>query len=802
MHKLPKWRLTPGAFFKLTLAIIFVLVSAFMSRAQEPDLDLDAEIEVVEFDPAVQVALDAINARNPEAPEDLIKAAGLMQQLGASAEAKPFLDQLIGKDLDDNAMAELHHRVDMATLVRIATDPVLMPEGRDFVHKVFAATRRVSRSPERMSRLITQLTTGDDERKSLTRREEAKGQAMQYREQLRSANEQNRDRARQRYDQALAVYRAEAFAIQQKADARRAIMDEIARAGSHAVPALLAAMLNPPANVEFATLAEALDRIGVDAEQPLLAALSGSNTGMQALAARALGRVGSEKARMPLIRPYFIGKGSVQKMAAQALRQLGGGLPSSPSESAAQLKHIAERHLVDGIPPVEAEYDGTLELWTWSTELNNVIANRLTAREAAAVAASRTARDAYELNPTPEYRRLLLASTLQSDQLLNGVDRELPKGPGSAYQIGKTDAPQVVRDVMRYALEHELDPAAIGAAELMGDIGQPVVGNSWGELSRALRSPNRRVRYAAAKAIMKVDPRHRYPGASLMLQTLIDLASASGQPRAIVATPRLDLRNSLSGIMGSLGFSVFQTGNSKTCVQEALRGPDYDVILLSDSVSDPIADETIQQIRRDPRGKRIPIVLLAREDRQRRTDVVARLHAFVSVMPEFGDEPALIERLRRLELEVADHSVPPTQRLVHAVDAIRWLSHLARYSKSYPFYDIMRSRDVAVRASVRPQLAVPATELLGSLGDETSQKALVDLASQGGLDIEQRQRAANAFSQAVLRRGLMLRSPAVRLQYDRYNASESANVETQEVLGQLLDVIETQTRPTSLETTP
>ena len=110
----------------------------------------------------------------------------------------------------------------------------------------------------------------------------------------------------------------------------------------------------------------------------------------------------------------------------------------------------------------------------------------------------------------------------------------------------------------------------------------------------------------------------------------------------------------------------------------------------------------------------------------------------------------------------------------------------------------MRARDVALQAASQPKLASAAVNLLGSLGDEAAQKLLADTASQKYLSVDQRQRAANAFAEAVNRRGLMLRKAEVYLQYDRYNASENDELTTQEILGQILDVIETQTKPTSI----
>jgi hypothetical protein len=109
----------------------------------------------------------------------------------------------------------------------------------------------------------------------------------------------------------------------------------------------------------------------------------------------------------------------------------------------------------------------------------------------------------------------------------------------------------------------------------------------------------------------------------------------------------------------------------------------------------------------------------------------------------------------------------------------------------------MRAQPVALQAASKPSLSQSAVKLLGYLGDEPAQKVLIETASRKSLSKEDRQRAANAFGEAVLRRGLMLRKAEVYAQYDRYNASETEDKETQEILGQILDVIETQTKPTS-----
>ena len=67
---------------------------------------------------------------------------------------------------------------------------------------------------------------------------------------------------------------------------------------------------------------------------------------------------------------------------------------------------------------------------------------------------------------------------------------------------------------------------------------------------------------------------------------------------------------------------------------------------------------------------------------------------------------------------------------------------------------------------------------------------MLGFVSQGDLPIESREMVADAFEAAVKRGGTMLTTKEIKLQYERYNASESQPEETQKVLGRILDVIE------------
>jgi hypothetical protein len=89
-----------------------------------------------------------------------------------------------------------------------------------------------------------------------------------------------------------------------------------------------------------------------------------------------------------------------------------------------------------------------------------------------------------------------------------------------------------------------------------------------------------------------------------------------------------------------------------------------------------------------------------------------------------------------------------------------------------------------------PELAAPSVAVLGALGTPESQTVLVDFASMTSLPIETRQAAADALAASVKRFGVQLKREQIVRQYDRYNASETADKPTQEVMGRILDVIE------------
>jgi hypothetical protein len=123
-----------------------------------------------------------------------------------------------------------------------------------------------------------------------------------------------------------------------------------------------------------------------------------------------------------------------------------------------------------------------------------------------------------------------------------------------------------------------------------------------------------------------------------------------------------------------------------------------------------------------------------------------------------------------------------------AAQALIWLGQLLGREQS--MYDFRRQAPVIEAALYRPELAERSVAALAFVGTPESQRSLVDFASRSSVPIDARQQAATAFQKSVAHSGILLTEEEILRQYDRYNASATADADTQKVLGTILDALE------------
>jgi hypothetical protein len=354
-----------------------------------------------------------------------------------------------------------------------------------------------------------------------------------------------------------------------------------------------------------------------------------------------------------------------------------------------------------------------------------------------------------------------------------------------------------MNQVLADAIQAGRVPAAIAAAEVLGRLGDGRVLTSSGPqespLALALLHSDRRVRLAAAHAILELNPTASFPGSSRVLEALARAIRTTGSSLVLVGHPRGEEAQSLVGFMNDLGYEGEAAYTGRRLAELAMSGTDYEFILISDAIDGPPVKDLVQWLRKDYRTARIPVGVMARSD-----DLYELRYAFendplVLVFPRiYSTEVARTQVDNLLALAGRNH-VRREERIAQAQAALAAIGRLARTREAFTFWNLLRREDAVIAALDNPALTAAAAEVLAQYGTPKSQTALVNFASQNARPLTDRRAAAAAFAAAVKSRGLNLTQQQILAQFDRYNASEKLDAGTQSVLESLLDAIEAPT---------
>jgi hypothetical protein len=184
--------------------------------------------------------------------------------------------------------------------------------------------------------------------------------------------------------------------------------------------------------------------------------------------------------------------------------------------------------------------------------------------------------------------------------------------------------------------------------------------------------------------------------------------------------------------------------------------------------------------------------LLARSGFIERAEHAAASDPLTKAFARPSDEEALRWQLEQLAALAPREFVDFDTRQRQAVKALDLLAQLA--CSSGKLYDLRRVQGAVLKALYVPKLSAKAVEILACFNSAESQRALVDVASNLGQPIPLRQAAVKAFRLNSEKHGILLTSEEIREQYRRYNASETADAGTQQVLGLILNCIEAPTQ--------
>jgi hypothetical protein len=369
-----------------------------------------------------------------------------------------------------------------------------------------------------------------------------------------------------------------------------------------------------------------------------------------------------------------------------------------------------------------------------------------------------------------------------------------PPGP-SLQQAIVAMTPAELSAALHTATEENFIAAAIQLiAELArrGDLS--ILATSDGRpspLAAALTSPDRALRFAALSAIMQLAPARSFPGSSHVADALWYFVAGAGEPTAIAAAPDIVQASNWAGELRGLGYEATPVREGREVLLAAIDpaiSARLAIIVLDSDVGEPLMGEVVYQLHTSDRTAGVPILIASSVPRLAAAERITANDPLVLAAPRPHGEGGLASLVEQTIALTGRPLAAKEERMAQAAQALGWLAKLL--SEDSPYDELERDGPLAHRTLLIPELNGPSLAVLAAVGTADSQTALLDYASSLTLPIEARRNAAGAFATSVQRHGLHLTRDEILRQYDRYNASETADAETQQVLGQLLDVIE------------
>jgi CheY-like chemotaxis protein len=734
----PLHRLTSACAGRLAILLLAIYwPSIAFCQDPPPDAGDVAEAPAAAPLPPVDPAVRAILQSDPTDPAQIVRVITVLADLGAADQAGPFVQRLVDANLDEAAQARLVEQLGSATFIKLSLSGQLPAAGRQFAAGALAAADRQARDPARIAALIERLKNPDPR-------------------------------------------------------ARQAAMARLRTGRDSSVAALIEVLADPARAAEHGPVRQALAGQDVEAFLPLVAVIQASPPELRWQALDVLARLDRPEATIWLLSPALSPESSeaVRSAAAAGVVRLIGRLPR-PAEATAALynRALAYRHLER---PLTVNAAGLAKVWHWNDAQRRLESRDVAPRMASLTYAADLAANALELQPGQiELRRLLLGARLESEAYMAGLGQPLPRGIHSAFELATRAGPDAVEDLLAHSIEAGHPVSAAAAATVLGEIGSADLLDRGGArpaaLVQAVRHPDRRLRFSALEAILRLKPVRPYPGSSYVTDSLGFFAASSGRPRALVADARPGELQFPSGLLAELGYEVEATTSARQVLAIAASSPDFEVALIDMTLASPTSAQLVQQLRKDNRTARLPVGILASSDQWERARELVRDLPLADVFIRPQDTRAMEYQLAGLFEATGASAVPAAERQAQAARALEWLVELSAPSGLYNLRRVEASVATAVWA---PPLAPRAAEVLAAIGTPLSQKTLVDVASQALQPLESRQAAARAFAESVARHGTLLTSGEILLQYDRYNQSETQDRQTQLVLASILDSVE------------
>lgn len=541
--------------------------------------------------------------KSPESPAEYWDAVKFSLNVGKHADAAAYLDKLLASNPPTDLLLMIREKDAPTYFPKMSTSPDLQAKAIELLKLTEQAAQERARDPERIQKFIDYLTRSPQQR---------------------------------------------GYGIAQ-----------LRKSGPDAVPHLLAALADPALADHHATIVLSMQKLDSSAVPPLVAALATDDRSLLADVITVLGAIGD---RDTVLHLRFLAEtpelpDALRSVARGAVESIVNAkyseLPSAAEALTAQTVRYYE-HRVD----VRASSTGVVRLWRWVPP-EGLKSEDVTVSYAEEYFGLGHSRQALALDPNYEPAQIALVSlSLEKAAERVGIDQSLPEGPGGAAAEALAAGPQLLGKVLARALDDDRSAVAVAALKALARTGDlSLLAPQTGRLSplaEALATPDFRVQFAAAEAVLSLRPQKPYPGTTQIVPILTRALTTDGVAKAVVIDRSPARGSALASLLGEVGYDAQFVTNGREGFIAAAETADVELVFLDPSIHTPELSPTIATFRGDPRTAGIPIIVLG----EARGEVTDPLHE--SLLR--GDLTQAIEEVRKIGDRIAESKLEKSDK--------------------------------------------------------------------------------------------------------------------------------------------
>jgi HEAT repeat protein len=573
--------------------------------------------------------------------------------------------------------------------------------------------------------------------------------------------------------------------------------------GDYAAPQLVG-RLGDETNDRWRTyIIIALTQMGSQVVLPLIETLNSEKVLQRQNAAVVLGNIGDLRAVADLRRLWEDPKEmqEVKEVVKTALRKITGKDPEQDKTSSKEYYFQKALMYFQNHPSIIKNYDNTWVVWRWRAEGEG---SKLAMEEVPRWLynyrlAEEACYDALDIDYTfskiwpvliltnlAEFDEALIqfreASDAQKERL-----RELKAKSFGGWVTALAGGPAALYKALKFAIntnEVALAVSCLNAIKFMADGGllpggqaRSVKGATMGKpgdgkiLLDALKFPDKRVRYAAACALVAVTNRSAQwrkgavPAAKLAIQVLIEALGESGARSILVVSPEKELRNELVNNLIEMQYFAFGEDSKETGYLRAKRFPSDDLIIVDMRIANELTfdfkaedvgvehrETFLEALRADFRTREVPILILCPKE-----DLARAQKLFSADAADFITYPVNVGSMR-LQLSTIFAKFPPDDKGVAtriSAQAAEAVASIDPAFTGFPLKAGTKSRElgdlIAALAAIiekRPdEVRIPAFKALAKFGTEETIPAITRVIASKDANSPQ-VRAAAAYALA------------------------------------------------------